>query len=87
MVNKNEINYFFPGPNQDSDKRVSTVITQQQEWDFKDIFNGIGCFDGMFLLQLKLDRKPYQGTPKTCSLCPAKGILRGVKSDSNSETS
>ena len=33
--------------------------------DFEDVFNGIGCFDGTFLLQLKPDCKPYQG-PLRC---------------------
>ena len=48
----NTINYFLPGPNQDNDKRVSAEITQQLQRDFKDVLNGIGCFDGMFSLQL-----------------------------------
>ena len=28
--------------------------------DFEDVFNGTGCFDGTFSLQLKPDSKPYQ---------------------------
>ena len=31
---------------------------------FKDVFNGIGCFDGMFSLQLKPGSKPYQVPPR-----------------------
>ena len=42
----NTINYLS-GPDQDNDKRVSAEITQLQR-DFKDVFTGIGCFDGMF---------------------------------------
>ena len=28
--------------------------------DFEDVLNRIGCFDGTFLLQLKLASKPHQ---------------------------
>ena len=55
------INYFLSGPSYDSDKKRSTEITQQLHKDFDEVFNGIGCFDGTFSLQLKLDSKPYQG--------------------------
>ena len=48
-----KINYFFPGPNQDNDKRVSPEITQQLQRDFKDVFTRVGCFDGTFSLQVK----------------------------------
>ena len=37
MVNNNEINYFLPGPNQDTDKRVGPKIIKQLKRDFKDI--------------------------------------------------
>ena len=67
--NNNKINHFHPGPNQENDKKVSTEITQQLQRDFKNVFNGIGCFDETFLLQVKPDSKPYQ-VPKMCSLCP-----------------
>ena len=43
----NTINYFLRGPDQDNDKRSSTEITQQLQRDFKDVFNGIFCFDEM----------------------------------------
>ena len=35
---------------------------------FGDIFNGIGCFEGTFSLQLKPDIKPYHAPPRhvTC---------------------
>ena len=59
----NTINYFLPGPNQDNDKTVSAETTQQLQRDFKDVFTGIGCFDGMFSLQVKPDCKPYQVPP------------------------
>ena len=44
----NTINCFLPGLNQDNDKRVSAEIRQQLQRDFKDVFNGIDCFDGTF---------------------------------------
>ena len=28
------------------------------------VFNGIGCFEGTFSLQLKLDSKPYHVPPR-----------------------
>ena len=37
MVNNHEINYFFPGPNQDYDKRVYTEITKQLQRDSEDV--------------------------------------------------
>ena len=54
----NTINYFLPGPNQDNNKRASAEITQQLERDFKDVFTGIGYFDGIFSLHIKPDSKP-----------------------------
>ena len=31
---------------------------------FGNVFNGIGCFEGTFYLQLKLDSRPYQVPPR-----------------------
>ena len=61
----NNITYFLPGPNSDSDTRGSTDITQQLQKEFKDVFNGIGCFNGTFSLQVKPYSKPYW-TPPRC---------------------
>ena len=60
----NTINYFFPDPNQDNDKRVSAKITQQLQGDFKDVYTGIGYFDGTLSLQVKPDSKLYQAPPR-----------------------
>ena len=60
MVNNNEINYFILGPNQENEKKVIAELTQQLLRDFKELFNGIGCFPGTFSLQVKPDSKPYQ---------------------------
>ena len=32
--------------------------------EFDNVFNGIGCFEGTFLLQLKPDSRPYQAPPR-----------------------
>ena len=60
----NKINYSHPGPSKDSNKRVRAEITQQLQRHFKDVFTGIGCFDGTYSLQVKLDSKPYQVPPR-----------------------
>ena len=44
----NEIEYFFPGPNNVDDKRASANITRQIQKEFEDVFLGIGCFGGTF---------------------------------------
>ena len=31
---------------------------------FDNVFNGIGCFEGTFLLQFKPDSRPYQAPPR-----------------------
>ena len=56
---------FLLDPSCDSDKKMSAEITWQLQRDFEDVFNGIGCFDGTFSLQVKLDSKPYQA-PQRC---------------------
>ena len=39
-------------------------MTQSIHTRFDDIFNGIGCFEGTFSLQLKADSKRYQAPPR-----------------------
>ena len=39
-------------------------LTQQIHKEFNNVFNGIGCFEGTFSLQLKLDSRPYEATPR-----------------------
>ena len=56
--------YFLPGPSKVSDKKASTEITKQLKKEYEDVFTGIGCFDWMFSLQVKLDSKPYQALPR-----------------------
>ena len=64
MLNDHEIDCLLLGPNQESDKRASTEITKQLQRDFEDVFSEIGCFDGVFSLQVKPHSKPYQANPR-----------------------
>ena len=52
-------NYFLPSPNVEVDKRKSIELTQKI-CKASDDFNGIGCFEGTFSLELKPYSKPYQ---------------------------
>ena len=45
-------------------KANSKAMTQRIHEEYGEVFNGIGCFEGMISLQLKLDSKPYQGPPR-----------------------
>ena len=45
--------YFLSGPTYESNKKRSAQATQQIHIDFDDVFNGIGCFEGTFSLQIK----------------------------------
>ena len=60
----NSINYFFSSSNVMADKRQSSEMTQRMHDRFGNIFNGIGCFEVMFSLQLKPNSKPYQAPPR-----------------------
>ena len=59
------INYFFLSFNVDADKRKSNELMQGIHNIFGDVFNGIGCFESTFSLQLKPDSKLYQ-VPPSC---------------------
>ena len=61
---KKSINYFYSSKNTEADKRESDVMTQKISNTYCNVFNGIGCFTGTFLLQLKPDSKPYQVAPR-----------------------
>ena len=58
------INYFYSSKDIDADKRKSSTMMQKIHETFGDIFNGIGCLEGTFSLQLKPDSKPYQAPPR-----------------------
>ena len=73
------VEYFLLGPSFDSDKKRSAKSTQWHKNDFEDVFNGIGCFDGIFSLQLKPDSKPYQAPSKIPGICTSKTLWGGIK--------
>ena len=75
----NNINYFFPGQSQDNDKIVSAGIMQQLQRDFKDVFTRIGCSDGTFSLQVKLDSKPYQAPPRHAAYALQKPFIKELE--------
>ena len=60
----NSVNYFFSSSNIMAGKRQSSEMTQKIHNRFDNIFNGIGCFEGTFSLQLKPNSKPYQAPPR-----------------------
>ena len=59
-----QINYFFLSSNVDAHKRESSQLMWEIHNTFGDVFNGIGCFEGTFSLQLKPDSKPHQVPPR-----------------------
>ena len=54
-------------------------MTQKIHNTYGDIFNGIGCFKGTFLLQLKPDSKPYQAPPRHMAYALQKPIKEELK--------
>ena len=72
MKSNKTTKYFLSGPTYKSDKKKGADVTQQIHKDFDDVFNGIGCFEGTFSLQLKPDSKPYQAPPG----CVAYGLQK-----------
>ena len=74
----NTIHYFLPGLNQVNAKRTSAEITQQLQRDFKDVFNGTGCFDGTFALP-KPRQQTISGTHEMHGLHTTKAFQRGVR--------
>ena len=64
--------YFLSGPSYESDKKKSAESTEQIHKDFDDAFNGIGCIEGTFTLQLNPDTKPVQAPPRCMAYAPQK---------------
>ena len=54
-------------------------ITHQIQWDIKDEFTGIGCFDGMFSLQVKPDSKPYQASTRHVAYAMQKPFIEELE--------
>ena len=59
------INHFYSSNNIDTDKSKSKAMTQRIHEEYGEVFNGIGCFEGTFSLQLKPDSKLYQAPPRS----------------------
>ena len=68
---------MLSSPNIEIDKRKSSKLTQKIYNVFDNVFNGIGCFEGTFLLQLKPESKPYQAPP----LCVAYALQNPFKDE------
>ena len=68
MVNNTKqnklINYCYSSNDIDADENKSKAMTWRIHKEYGKVFNGIGCFEGTFSLQLKLDSKPYQAPPR-----------------------
>ena len=71
------INHFYSSNNTEADKRESDVMTQKIHKTYGNVFNGIGCFECTFSLQLKPDRKPYQVPPR----CMAYALQKPFKEE------
>ena len=52
--------YFLSCPNVETDIRKSAELMEQIYTEFDNVFNGIGCFESTFSLELKPDSMPYQ---------------------------
>ena len=71
------ISYFHSSKDTDADKRKSRAMTQKINKTFRNVCNGIGCFEGTFSLQLKPDSKPYQAPPR----CMAYALQKPFKEE------
>ena len=78
-------NYFLAGPKCDSDTKKSAETTQQIHKEFDDVFNGNGCFEGTFSLQIRIDSKPYQ-VPPWCICMHCRSHYRKNWKDYNNKT-
>ena len=63
LSNNNEINNSFQAQEKRVPKKQALKEQSSYKRNFEDVFTGIGCFDGTFSLQVKLDSKPYQVPP------------------------
>ena len=74
----NLVNYFFSSSNITANKKQSIEMTQKIHDRFSNIFNGIGCFEGMFSLQLKPYSKPYQASLRHVAYALQKPFMGGM---------
>ena len=60
-----EADYFVAGPNTEPVTRgTNAKITIKVHNEFSNVFTGIRCFKGTFLLKVKENAKPYQVPPR-----------------------
>ena len=78
-IQTNQSITFIPQKNPDADKRKSSAMTQKIHDTFANVFNGIGCFEGTFSLQLKPDSKPYQVPPRHMAYAQRKTVQGGAR--------
>ena len=55
-------------------------MTQQLQRDFKDVCNGIGCFDGTFSLEVRPNSKPYQAPLRNIAYALQKPLKEELES-------
>ena len=73
----NQLIIFLSSSSVDEDKRKSSDMTQKVHDTFGDVFDGTGCFEGTFSLQLKPHSKPYQVPPR----CVAYALQKPFKEE------
>ena len=76
------LDYFNSSDNKETDKRANEVITTRIHNEFNELFSSIGCFEGMFSLQVAECSFPYQTPPRRvvyASQKPMKGELQWHK--------
>ena len=66
----NILDYFRSSANKVADNRVSRLLTTKIHNELNDIFTGIGCFEGTFMIQVREGTCLYQAptnlyTPRT----------------------
>ena len=60
----NMADYFRLSINREADKKASQLIMQKIHNIFSNVFEEIGCFEGIFKLQAREGSQPYQAPPR-----------------------
>ena len=72
------LDYFLPFLNRKGDKEASAKLTERLCDEFEGVFTGIGCFEGMFTLQIKERSKQYKSSAETSYICTPATFQRRV---------
>ena len=56
--------FFIAGPEKETKRKASARLTEFIHNVFKDVFSGIGCFEGTVSLQVKEGSKPCKVPPR-----------------------